>query len=140
MAREPVIEYFDMRAEIIAGERLEIKDTSTGDNVLLDLQEMRGLQAFLNECLGSTPETRADAVARWNCKSYCRCETREGHFERNDETGVWVRYEDIAAPGFKVTGSPVVRCVWRDGCRRHPTCMHEGRCCEPLQVKTGGDV
>ena len=35
-------------------------------------------------------------VARWKCTSYCRCESRKGHFERNDD-GAWVIYADHAA-------------------------------------------
>jgi hypothetical protein len=38
------------------------------------------------------------------------------------------------------TGHPVVACIYRDGCRKFPTCMHEARCCGRIAVKTSPDV
>ncbi len=34
------------------------------------------------------------SVDRWNCTSYCLCESRKGHFEKASDDGVWVLYTD----------------------------------------------
>jgi len=37
------------------------------------------------------------SVVRWNCTSYCLCNSRKGHFEKASDDGVWVLYTDHQA-------------------------------------------
>lgn len=71
-------------------DRLQAANVSLSNTVKL-LQEASDSRALREK------ESQPPAVARWRCVSYCRCEPagKYGHFERDDEAGVWVKHEDL---------------------------------------------
>lgn len=44
-------------------------------------------------------------IDRWNCTSYCLCESRKGHFEKASDDGVWVLYEEHRATVANLRGN-----------------------------------
>lgn len=39
--------------------------------------------------------TKETEIKRFKCVSYCRCDSRKGHFVVEDD-GIWVRFEDLS--------------------------------------------
>ena len=48
-----------------------------------------------------------DRLRRWKCVSYCRCDSRKGHFVVDDD-GTWVQFSDVEA----VTGGHSLRVMY----------------------------
>ncbi len=48
--------------------------------------------------------TDDERLPRFTCESYCRCGSRQGHFEKQDN-GVWVRHTDVLKT---LDGCPIV--------------------------------